>query len=169
MSNHEGSILVVDDEPAIRENLEILLTEANYKVTVAENGAEGLRKAESELFDLVLLDVMMPDKNGIEILRELHQSSPETAIVMITAYGTIENAVSAIKAGAADYVTKPWDNEKLLLEIRNGIQHRRLQMENRELKKALKQRYGFSNIVGKSDRMLKILELVANVDKRRST
>jgi DNA-binding NtrC family response regulator len=169
MSNHEGSILVVDDEPAIRENLEILLTEANYKVTVAENGAEGLRKAESELFDLVLLDVMMPDKNGIEILRELHQSSPETAIVMITAYGTIENAVSAIKAGAADYVTKPWDNEKLLLEIRNGIQHRKLQMENRELKKALKQRYGFSNIIGKSERMLKIFDLVSQVAQSRST
>jgi DNA-binding NtrC family response regulator len=169
MSNHEGSILVVDDEPAIRENLEILLTEANYKVTVAENGAEGLRKAESELFDLVLLDVMMPDKNGIEILRELHQFSPETAIVMITAFGTIENAVSAIKAGAADYVTKPWDNEKLLIEIRNGIQHRKLQMENRELKKALKQRYGFSNIIGKSERMLKIFDLVSQVAQSRST
>jgi DNA-binding NtrC family response regulator len=169
MSNHEGSILVVDDEPAIRENLEILLTEANYKVTVAENGTEGLRKAEAELFDLVLLDVMMPDKNGIEVLRELHQFSPETAIVMITAYGTIENAVSAIKAGAADYVTKPWDNEKLLLEIRNGIQHRRLQMENRELKKALKQRYGFSNIIGKSEKMLKTFDLVSQVAQSRST
>jgi DNA-binding NtrC family response regulator len=169
MSNHEGSILVVDDEPAIRENLEILLTEANYKVTLAENGTEGLRKAEAELFDLVLLDVMMPDKNGIEVLRELHQFSPETAIVMITAYGTIENAVSAIKAGAADYVTKPWDNEKLLLEIRNGIQHRKLQMENRELKKALKQRYGFSNIIGKSERMLKIFDLVSQVAQSRST
>ena len=169
MSNHEGSILVVDDEPAIRENLEILLTEANYKVTLAENGEEGLKKAESELFDLVLLDVMMPDKDGIEVLRELRQFSPETAIVMITAYGTIENAVSAIKAGAADYVTKPWDNEKLLLEIRNGIQHRKLQVENRELKRALKQRYGFSNIIGKSEKMLKIFDLVSLVAQSRST
>src|SRR5580765_2085040 len=169
MSNHEGSILVVDDEPAIRENLEILLTEANYKVTLAENGTEGLRKAEAELFDLVLLDVMMPDKNGIEVLRELHQFSPETAIVMITAYGTIENAVSAIKAGASDYVTKPWDNEKLLLDIKNGIQQRKLQLENRELKKALKQRYGFSNIVGKSEKMLKIFDLVSQVAQSRST
>jgi DNA-binding NtrC family response regulator len=169
MSDHEASILVVDDEPAIRENLEILLSEANYRVTLAENGTEGLRKAESELFDLVLLDVMMPDKNGIEVLREIHQFSPETAIVMITAYGTIENAVSAIKAGAADYVTKPWDNEKLLLEIRNGIQNRKLQIENRELKKALKQRYGFSNIIGKSERMLKIFDLVSQVAQSRST
>ena len=169
MSNHEGSILVVDDESAIRENLELLLSDANYKVTLAENGMEGLRRVESEFFDLVLLDVMMPDKNGLEVLKEIHESSPETAIIMITAFGTIENAVSAIKAGAADYVTKPWDNEKLLLDIRNGIQQRKLQLENRELKKALKQRYNFSNIVGKSEKMLKIFDLVAQVAQSRST
>jgi DNA-binding NtrC family response regulator len=169
MSNHEGSILVVDDESAIRENLELLLSDANYKVTLAETGTEGLRKIESEFFDLVLLDVMMPDKNGLEVLKEIHQSSPETAIIMITAFGTIENAVNAIKAGAADYVTKPWDNEKLLLDIRNGIQQRKLQLENRELKKTLRQRYGFSNIVGKSEKMLKIFDLVAQVAQSRST
>jgi DNA-binding NtrC family response regulator len=169
MPSHEGSILVVDDESAIRENLELLLSDANYKVTLAENGTEGLKKLESEFFDLVLLDVMMPDKNGLEVLREIHLSSPETAIIMITAFGTIENAVTAIKAGAADYVTKPWDNEKLLLDIRNGIQQRKLQLENRELKKALKQRYGFSNIVGKSERMLKIFDLVSQVAQSRST
>jgi DNA-binding NtrC family response regulator len=112
---------------------------------------------------------MMPDKNGLEVLKEIHLSSPETAIIMITAFGTIENAVSAIKAGAADYVTKPWDNEKLLLDIRNGIQQRKLQLENRELKKALKQRYGFSNIVGKSEKMLKIFDLVSQVAQSRST
>ena len=169
MPSHEGSILVVDDESAIRENLELLLSDANYKVTLAENGTEGLKKLESEFFDLVLLDVMMPDKNGLEVLKEIHLSSPETAIIMITAFGTIENAVSAIKAGAADYVTKPWDNEKLLLDIRNGIQQRKLQLENRELKKALKQRYGFPNIVGKSEKMLKIFDLVAQVAQSRST
>ena len=169
MPSHEGSILVVDDESAIRENLELLLSDANYKVTLAENGTEGLKKLESEFFDLVLLDVMMPDKNGLEVLKEIHLSSPETAIIMITAFGTIENAVSAIKAGAADYVTKPWDNEKLLLDIRNGIQQRKLQLENRELKRALKQRYGFSNIVGKSEKMLKIFDLVTQVAQSRST
>ncbi|MSO21843.1 MAG: sigma-54-dependent Fis family transcriptional regulator [Acidobacteria bacterium] len=169
MPNHEGSILVVDDESAIRENLELLLSDANYKVTLAENGTEGLKKLESEFFDLVLLDVMMPDKNGLEVLREIHLSSPETAIIMITAFGTIETAVSAIKAGAADYVTKPWDNEKMLLDIRNGIQQRKLQLENRELKKALKERYGFPNIVGKSEKMLKIFDLVTQVAQSRST
>jgi DNA-binding NtrC family response regulator len=169
MSNQGGSILVVDDEAAIRENLDLLLSDANYRVTLADSGMEGLRHVESELFDLILLDVMMPDKNGLEVLKEIHQISPETAIIMITAFGTIENAVSAIKAGASDYVTKPWDNEKLLLDIKNGIQQRRLQLENRELKRALKLRYGFSNIIGKSEKMLKVFDLVSHVAQSRST
>ena len=158
MSNYEGSILVVDDEPAIRENLELLLSEANYKVALAENGAEGLRRIEAELFDLVLLDVMMPDRNGLEVLREIHENSPETAIVMITAFGTIENAVSAIKAGAADYITKPWDNEKLLLDIRNGIQQRKLQIENRALKKALVDDYPELKRVHLTDFKVRVLD-----------
>ncbi|MCY3759350.1 MAG: response regulator, partial [Acidobacteria bacterium] len=99
MSEHAGSILVVDDEPAIRESLEVLLSEANYKVALAEGGVDGLNKLESDLFDLVLLDVMMPDKNGLDVLEEIGHSSPETAVIMITAFGTIENAVRAIKSG----------------------------------------------------------------------
>lgn len=169
MSEHAGSILVVDDEPAIRESLEFLLSEANYKVALAEGGLDGLKKLESDLFDLVLLDVMMPDKNGLEVLEEIGRSSPETAVIMITAFGTIENAVRAIKSGAVDYVTKPWDNEKLLLDIRNGIQQRKLQYENRELKRALKQQSGFANMVGKSEEMLKVFDLVTQVAQSRST
>ena len=169
MSEHAGSILVVDDEPAIRESLEFLLSEANYKVALAKGGLDGLKKLESDLFDLVLLDVMMPDKNGLEVLEEIGRSSPETAVIMITAFGTIENAVRAIKSGAVDYVTKPWDNEKLLLDIRNGIQQRKLQYENRELKRALKQQSGFANMVGKSEQMLKVFDLVTQVAQSRST
>ena len=169
MPEHSGSILVVDDEPAIRESLEILLSDANYKVALAEGGVDGLKKLESDLFDLVLLDVMMPDKNGLEVLEEIGRASPETAVIMITAYGTIENAVRAIKSGALDYVTKPWDNEKLLLDIRNGIQQRKLQYENRELKRALKRQSGFANMVGKSERMLKVFDLVSQVAQSRST
>ena len=169
MSEHSGSILVVDDEPAIRESLEILLSDANYKVALAAGGVDGLKKLESNLFDLVLLDVMMPDKNGLEVLEEIGRASPETAVIMITAYGTIENAVRAIKSGALDYVTKPWDNEKLLLDIRNGIQQQKLQYENRELKRALKRQSGFANMVGKSERMLKVFDLVSQVAQSRST
>jgi DNA-binding NtrC family response regulator len=127
MPSHEGSILVVDDESAIRENLELLLSDANYKVTLAENGAEGLKKLESEFFDLVLLDVMMPDKNGLEVLKEIHLSSPETAIIMITAFGTIENAVSAISGRRR---LRHSSIMKAVAGYSNGIQQRKLQLEN---------------------------------------
>jgi DNA-binding NtrC family response regulator len=169
MSENAGSILVVDDEAEIRENLEILLLDSHYRVTLAENGIEGLKKFEAEPFDLVLLDVMMPDKNGLEVLQEIRKLSPDAAVVMITAFGTIENAVSAIKAGAMDYITKPWDNEKLLLDIRNAVEQRRLRRENIQLKRALKERYNFSNIIGKSDKMLKIFDLIVQVAQSRST
>ena len=169
MPKHQESILVVDDEPAIRDSLETLLSEANYRVTLAKNGSEGLKKIGKNIFDLVLLDVMMPDKNGLEVLEEIHHSSPETVVIMITAFGTIENAVKAIKSGALDYVTKPWDNEKLLIDIHNGIEHQKLQHENRELKRALRRQYEFSNIVGKSEQMLKIFDLVTQVAQSRST
>ena len=85
MPKRQESILVVDDEPAIRDSLETLLSEANYRVTLAKNGSEGLKKIERDIFDLILLDVMMPDKNGLEVLEEIHHSSPETAVIMITA------------------------------------------------------------------------------------
>ena len=169
MPKNQESILVVDDEPAIRDSLETLLSEANYRVTLAKNGSEGLKKIGKNIFDLVLLDVMMPDKNGLEVLEEIHHSSPETVVIMITAFGTIENAVKAIKSGALDYVTKPWDNEKLLIDIHNGIEHQKLQHENRELKRALRRQYEFSNIVGKSEQMLKIFDLVTQVAQSRST
>ena len=169
MPRHQGSILVVDDEPAIRDSLDTLLSEAKYTVTLAKNGSDGLKKIENNVFDLVLLDVMMPDKNGLEVLEEIHHTSPETAVIIITAFGTIENAVKAIKSGALDYVTKPWNNEKLLIDIHNGIQHQKLKYENRELKRALKRQHEFSNIVGKSEPMLKIFDLVAQVAQSRST
>ncbi len=169
MSDYAGSILVVDDEAEIRENLEILLMDSHYRVTLAENGIEGLKKFEAEPFDLVLLDVMMPDKNGLEVLQEMRKLSVDAAVVMITAFGTIENAVSAIKAGAMDYITKPWDNEKLLLDIRNGVEQRRLKRENLQLKRALKERYNFANIIGKSDKMHKIFDLILQVAQSRST
>jgi DNA-binding NtrC family response regulator len=169
MPEYEGSILVVDDEGDIRENLELLLTDARYRVTLAENGTAGLRLIETQPFDLVLLDVMMPDKNGLEVLHEIRQISPDTAVIMITAFGTIENAVSAIKTGAVDYITKPWDNEKLLLDIRKGIQQRKLLVENQALKKMLKKEFSFSKIVGKSEKMLKVFDLIRQVSQSRST
>ena len=103
---------------------------------------------------------MMPDKSGMQVLEEIRARDQETPVFMITAYGSVQVAVDALKRGANDYFPKPWDNEKLLIEIDRMISTRRLERENIELKRALKQRYSFPNIVGKSERMLKILDLV---------
>jgi DNA-binding NtrC family response regulator len=166
----KGRILVVDDEVDIRESLEALLTlDDQYIVDLAPNATEGLRKIETGNYDLVLLDLMMPDRSGMEVLEEVRQRDTETPIVMITAYGSVQVAVDALKRGASDYFSKPWDNEKLLIEIERMIAKRRLETENRQLKRALKQRYAFPNIVGKSDRMIRILDLVAQVAPSRAT
>ncbi len=140
-----------------------------FTVELAPNATEGLRKLESATYDLVLLDLMMPDKSGMEVLEEVRQRDTETPIFLITAYGSIQVAVDALKRGANDYFSKPWDNEKLVIEIERTIARRRLESENKELKRALKQRYGFPNIVGKSDRMLRILDLVSQVAASRAT
>jgi DNA-binding NtrC family response regulator len=168
-TSYRGRVLVIDDEPDIRESLEALLSSENYRVDLAFNAAEGLKKLETSTYDLVLVDLMMPDKSGMEVLEEIRLRDRETPLFMITAYGSIEVAVEALKRGANDYFAKPWDNEKLLIEIERMISKHRLERENTELKRALKQRYSFPNIVGKSDRMMKILDLVAQVAASRAT
>src|SRR5580658_5509608 len=168
-TSYRGRILVIDDEPDIRESLEALLSSENYRVELAFNATEGLKKLETSTYDLVLVDLMMPDKSGMEVLEEIRVRDRETPLFMITAYGSIEVAVEALKRGANDYFAKPWDNEKLLIEIDRMISKHRLELENTELKRALRQRYSFPNIVGKSERMLKILDLVAQVASSRAT
>ena len=165
----KGKVLVVDDELDIREGLDTLLTLEGYSVELATNGSEGARKIESRAYDLVLLDLMMPDRSGMDVLRDVRQRDRETPIFMITAYGSVEAAVDALKLGANDYFSKPWDNEKLLIEIDRMISKRRLEYENTHLKRALKQRYSFPNIIGKSERMLRLLDLVGQVSSSRST
>ena len=169
MAEPRARILVIDDESEIRESLELLLTSEHYAVDLAPNATEGERRLASRRYDLVLLDLMMPDKSGMDVLRDFRLIDNETPVFMITAYGSVEGAVQAVKLGANDFFPKPWDNEKLLIEIDRMIAGQRLSTENTQLKKALKQRYSFPNIVGKSDRMLRLLELVEQVAPSRST
>lgn len=165
----KGRILVIDDEVDIRESLETLLELEGYTIEMAANATEGLLKLEKGLYDVVLLDLMMPDRSGMEVLTDVRQRDSATPIIMLTAYGSAELAVKALKNGANDYFSKPWDNEKLLVEIGNLIAKGRLEQENVQLKRALKQRYSFPNIVGKSERMLRVLDLVAQVAPSRTT
>jgi DNA-binding NtrC family response regulator len=168
-SSSAGSVLIIDDEAAIRESLETLLEMEGYEVQSAASADEGLTRIGSRPYDLVLLDLALPDRNGIDLLVELHSHDPQLAVIMITAYGTVENAVKAMQAGATNFVQKPWDNEKLLADIRTAVARHRTEAENVQLKRALKQRYNFENIVGKSEPMLKIFDLVAQVAPSRST
>jgi len=164
-----GSVLIIDDEAAIRESLETLLELEGYSVESAETADQGLSRIGQRPFDLVLLDLALPDRNGLDLLAELHAHDPQLSVIMITAYGTVENAVKAMQAGATNFVQKPWDNEKLLADVRIAVGRHRTEAENVQLKRALKQRYNFEHIVGKSEPMLKIFDLVAQVAPSRST
>src|SRR5689334_12083342 len=164
-----GAVLIIDDEAEIRESLQTLLEMEGYEVETAATGQQGLNRIGQRTFDLILLDLALPDRNGMEILSELRSQDPGLSVMMITAYGTVENAVKAIQAGATNFVQKPWDNEKLLADVRAAIARHRAEEENVQLKRALKQRYNFEHIVGKSEPMLKIFDLVAQVAPSRST
>ncbi|HUK47650.1 MAG TPA: sigma-54 dependent transcriptional regulator [Terriglobales bacterium] len=164
-----GSVLIIDDETEIRESLQTLLEFEGYDVDVAANGTQGLSKLGERPFDLVLLDLALPDRNGIDLLPEIRALDPQSSVIMITAYGTVEDAVRAMQSGATNFLQKPWDNEKLLADVRAAVARRRAEEENIQLKRALKQRYNFENIVGKSEVMLKIFDLVAQVAPSRST
>src|SRR5947199_1261125 len=164
-----GSVLIIDDEIAIRESLETLLEFEGYSVQSAETGEQGLVKLGERPYDLVLLDFALPDRNGLEILRDIRDRDPQLAVIMITAYGTVDNAVRAMQNGATNFIQKPWDNEKLLADVHAAVARRRVEEENEQLKRALKERYNFEHIVGKSDSMLKIFDLVGQVAPSRST
>src|ERR1700690_405599 len=164
-----GAVLIIDDEAEIRESLQTLLEMEGFAVETAPTGEAGLQRIGEHPFDLILLDLALPGRDGMDILTEIHTHEARLPVIMITAYGTVENAVRAMQSGAANFVQKPWDNEKLLADVRAAVGWRRAEEENIQLKRALKQRYNFENIVGKSEAMLKIFDLVAQVANSRST
>src|SRR5688500_13250008 len=134
MPDSKGSVLVIDDEPDLRESLETLLAGEGYAVESAATAEAGLRRLDHKPFDLVLLDVMLPDRSGLDVLREIRAADSSLAVLMITAYGSVENAVEAMRVGATNYITKPWDNERLLAEIATLVRQQRLAEENRALR-----------------------------------
>jgi DNA-binding NtrC family response regulator len=164
----KGSILIIDDEQDVRESLEELLSSEGYSLDSAGNAEDGLRRAGERPFDLALVDVNLPDASGIEVLKALKRETPDTSVIMITAYDSSQTAFQASKEGAESYVTKPWDNDKLLLEVQNLLDRSRLRAENVQWRRALKQ-YGLPGIVGKSQAMYKIFDLITQVAPSRAT
>jgi len=164
----KGSILIIDDEQDVRESLEELLGSEGYALDSAGTAEEGLKQAGERPYDLALVDVNLPDSSGIEVLKVLKRESPDTGVIMITAYDSSQTAFQASKEGAESYVTKPWDNDKLLLEVESLLDRSRLRAENVQWRRALKQ-YGLPGIVGKSQAMQKIFDLIMQVAPSRAT
>ena len=156
-------ILVVDDEPAQLELAGGFLKKRGFETVLAESGEKALRSFRDQSFDLVLTDQKMAGMSGLELVHAVRALNPETAVIVMTAYGTIETAVSAIKAGAADYLTKPLNLDELLYRIEQVRERHRLLTENRELREALQGRHRIEGIIGESGQMLEVVSLVRRV------
>lgn len=156
-------ILVVDDEPTQLELVGGFLAKRGFEVSLASDGQEALKRFSRESFDLVLTDQKMPGLSGLELIEALRTQNPEVPVIVMTAYGTIETAVAAIKAGAADYLTKPLNLDELLHRVHQVQKHQRLLTENRELREALHERHRVEGIIGESGRMQEVLSLVRRV------
>jgi two-component system response regulator PilR (NtrC family) len=156
-------ILVADDEQSMREFLDIMLKKEGYKVTLASNGEEVLKLAERDIFDLILMDIRMPKLDGIAVLKKVKALSPETIVIMITAYASADTAIRAMKEGAYDYITKPFKVDEIKLIIKNALEKKNLQKENILLKQVVRDRYHFNNIIGQSPKMLALYDLLEKV------
>ena len=157
------AILVVDDEPNYLVVLSELLKEEGFEVLTAQRGEEGLRIVEETDLDLVITDMRMPGMDGVELLRAVKSYNTNLPVIMITAFGEVEKAVIAMKAGAYNYLVKPFNNEELLVNIRKAIEHYSLVRENLRLRDEARIRFGFANIIGKNARMQEIYRLIEKV------
>lgn len=165
----KGKILIVDDEKSMRLTISMLLRRRGYVVDGAETFQEAIGKIEGEVYDLALTDLRLSDGSGLELLREAKRISPETEVIILTAFGSIESAVEAIRLGAFDYLTKPIDPDDLLLHVRKAVEHKRLRRAVRNLRSQVKERYKLGNIIGKSRSMQQIFEMITVVSRTDTT
>ncbi len=164
----KDKILVADDEQSMREFLDIMLKKEGYKVSLASNGEEVAKLVENDLFDLVLLDIRMPKLDGISTLRKIKATTPETIVIMITAYASADTAIKAMKEGAYDYITKPFKVEEIKLIIKNALEKKNLQKENILLKQVVRDRFHFGNIIGQSSKMVALYDLLEKVSPTKT-
>lgn len=165
----EKKVLVVDDESLMRDFLKETLGRSDYLVETASTGEEAFEKIKDKDYDIILSDIRMPQMSGMELLKATKEYLPDAKVVMMTAYGTVENAVEAMKLGAFDYVMKPFSADEIELVIKRAFEHKRLILENRLLRSELAGKYRFKNIVGKSPQMQEIFDSVDVVADTRAT
>lgn len=159
----KDKILVADDEKSMREFLDIMLKKEGYKVTLASNGEEVIKLIEKDLFDLALVDIRMPKLDGLSVLKQIKTVSPETIVIVITAYASTDTAIRAMKEGAYDYITKPFKIDEIKLIIENALEKKRLQKENLLLRQVVRDRYHFDQIIGQSSKMVELYDLLEKV------
>ncbi|MEW6002442.1 MAG: sigma-54 dependent transcriptional regulator [Nitrospirota bacterium] len=163
MENHKGKILIVEDEKNMREVLKILLEGENYEVMSASDGLEGLSYIKNDIFDLVITDIKMPKVDGFELLKKVKEISPDTLVIMITAFGTTEIAIEAMKLGAYDYINKPFKIDEIRLIVKKAIEKKRLREELLLLREKVKTSYALENIIGKCPKMQELFKLIPRV------
>ena len=162
-------VLLVDDEVSILQFLRLLLEEAGYEVAEADSVASAREKLDQGGFDLALCDIVMPDGNGLDLLKEIKRDEPQTAVIMMTAYGSTKSAIEAMRLGAYDYVSKPFDVEELKVLVQKALEKTELVAENVYLRRELEGKYQFSNIIGRSPKMQEIFALVERIARTNST
>jgi DNA-binding NtrC family response regulator len=163
------AVLVADDDESLRRVTELQLEAAGYRVITASGGAEALELVAAEEPALLITDLKMPGMSGMDLLKKVRESSPQTTVLMITAFGTVQTAVEAMKAGAYDYITKPIDCEELLLAVGRAMEHQSLVEQVHHLRVNLDRKYGFESIIGHSKALLSVLEMASRVAQRNST
>jgi DNA-binding NtrC family response regulator len=163
------SILVVDDEKSLRRVVQVQLEQRGFRVSTAENAADALVQLGRARFSLVLTDLRMPGRSGLELLKEVRRLYPETAVIVLTAFGTVENAVEAMQAGAYHYVMKPINYDELMIVVQRALEHTQLINEVSRLRETLEERFGFENIKGKSSALTAVLDIAARAARTSST
>lgn len=164
-----SAILIVDDEQSMRDFLAIMLKKEGYEVVTVEDGQEGIHALEEDMYDLVITDIKMPGISGLDLLRHVKQVSPDTLVIVVTAFSSTDDAVFAMKQGALDYITKPFDIEKIKLVIKNALERKKLHEEHDFYKKKYEDKFDVSDIVGHSQAVQHVFHLIKQVSASKST
>jgi two-component system response regulator PilR (NtrC family) len=168
MKKHKGKLLIVEDEKSMREVLKILLEGEGHEVTTASDGFEGMSCIEKDIFDLVITDLKMPKVDGFEVLRKIKELSPGTIVIMITAFGNTETAIEAMKLGAYDYISKPFNIDEIRLTIRKALEKKMEADELSLLRQKIETAYALDNIIGQSPKMQELFRLIQKVAQSNS-
>jgi two-component system response regulator AtoC len=162
-------ILIIDDEESFRHMLSVILKREGYEVDAAPDGQEGLQKMTLNTYDQVLCDIRMPRMDGLEFLREVQKAGMDATLIMMSAYGTVDTAIEAMKSGAYDYISKPFKPDEIILTLKKAEERERLRRENERLRREVRSQYSFENIVSKNEKMQKLFDVIRKVAPYKST